>query len=363
MASYGGIYGDKKGRLSVLFGSIVVYSLANIANGLVQDVDSYKWLRFIAGFGLSGELGAGITLVSEIMSKEKRGYGTTVIASIGIMGAILAYFVSKMWDWRIAYFVGGGLGLSLLVLRVSIYESGMFSQIKHQDVSKGNFISLITNNKLLPKYIWCILVGFPTWFVVGILVTLSPEFGKALHIESAVDAGQAVMWSYLGLSFGDLVSGLLSQWLQSRKKALLIFHLLSTAMVLWYLNSNGISVDYFYFKIACLGFGVGYWAVFVTNAAEQFGTNIRSTVTTTVPNFARGSLPLITMLFFYFEKEYGFIQSAYIMTFITIIIALVAWYKMAETFNKNLDYLEDIKSFPLHNPFCPFKILKRERKP
>ncbi len=337
-----GVYGDKKGRLSVLFGSIIVYSIANIANGMVHDVTTYKILRFVAGFGLAGELGAGITLVSELMTKEKRGYGTTIIASIGILGAVLAYFVSKTWDWRIAYYVGGALGLSLLVLRISLFESGMFSELGKKEVSKGNFIKLITNSQLLPKYIGCILVGFPTWFVVGILVTLSPEFGKYLHISEPVEVGKSVMWCYIGLSLGDLASGMISQFLKSRKKALLIFHLLSAITILLFLNSYGNTLNLFYTKITFLGFGVGYWAVFVANASEQFGTNIRATVATTVPNFARGSLPLITFLFSYFEKSNGLVNASYFLAAITITIALIAWFFMAETFGKNLDYVEDI---------------------
>lgn len=336
-----GVWGDKKGRLSVLFGSIILYSLANIANGFVETVAQYKVLRFIAGIGLAGELGAGITLVSEIMSKEKRGYGTTIVATIGILGAVAAYFVSQVWDWRTAFFVGGGLGIALLVLRVSVFESGMFDEIRHSAVQRGNFLSLFRNRDLFSRYVKCILVGLPTWFVVGILITLAPEFSKAFGMSDPVaTAGKAVMWCYLGLTLGDLSSGLLSQWLQSRRAALLVFHLISVMTVIWYLVSGDITQVTFYIKIFLIGFGVGYWAVFVTIAAENFGTNLRATVTTSVPNFARGALVPITIGFKTASGSLGLIPAAWLVGGITVCIALITLYYLPETFGKDLNYLE-----------------------
>lgn len=336
-----GVWGDKKGRLSVLFGSIILYSLANIANGFVETVAQYKALRFVAGLGLAGELGAGITLVSEIMSKEKRGYGTTIVATIGILGAVAAYFVSQMWEWRTAFFVGGGLGILLLVLRISVFESGMFEGIRHADVKRGDFLSLFRRKDLFARYVQCILVGLPTWFIVGILITLAPEFSKAFGMADPVaTAGKAVMWCYVGITAGDLSSGLLSQWLRSRKKALLIFHILSAATVIWYLISGDISQSTFYTKIFLIGFGGGYWAIFVTVAAENFGTNLRATVATTVPNFARGALVPITIGFKVASGSMGLIPAAFLVGGITVVIALATLYYLPETFGKDLDYLE-----------------------
>jgi MFS family permease len=340
-----GVLGDKKGRLSVLFGSILLYSIANICNGFVQTVEQYKWLRLIAGIGLAGELGAGITLVSEIMSKEKRGYGTTIVATIGIMGAIMAYWISRIWDWRSAYFVGGGLGLALLIMRMSVFETGMFKKMLTSNVEKGNFFKLFTDKTLLIKYIKCILVGFPTWFVVGILITLAPEFGKSFGMTEIPDAGLSVMWCYTGLTIGDLSSGLLSQVLKSRRKALIGFHLFSLATIFYYLLSHNISLPMFYFKVLIMGFGVGYWAVFVSNAAEQFGTNMRATVTTTVPNFARGMLDVIFRpLFMYLTVtlSLGNIATGIIIGVFTTIVAIITVYLMPETYGKNLDYYEHI---------------------
>jgi len=336
-----GVLGDKKGRLSVLFGSIILYSLANIANGMVQTVGQYQILRFVAGIGLAGELGAGITLVSEIMSKEKRGYGTTLVATIGILGAIMAYFVSQYWNWRTAYFVGGGLGMLLLILRISVFESGMFKSLRRSTVMRGNFLRLFTRRDLFIRYMRCVLVGLPTWFVVGILVTLAPEFSHHFGMTDAVaTGGKAIMWCYLGITLGDLSSGLLSQLLKSRKKALLTFHLLSLGSILFYLTTGDISQDFFYFKIFLLGYGVGYWAVFVTIASENFGTNMRATVTTTVPNFARGALVPITAFFKPLVPSLGIVSSAYIVGGVCIAIALAVLYFLPETYGRDLDYLE-----------------------
>lgn len=337
-----GVLGDKRGRLSVLFGSIILYSLANIANGFVDTVEHYKWLRLIAGIGLAGELGAGITLVSEVMSKEKRGVGTTIVATIGIMGAVVAYFVASSWDWRTAYFVGGGLGLALLILRISVHESGMFKNVQQSQVMRGNFLSLFTNRDLFLRYLKCIFIGLPTWYVVGILVTAAREFSQAYGMAETADPGRAVMWCYTGLTLGDLSSGLLSQLLKSRKKAMYIFLVISTATIIFYLSSKNISLDFFYLKTFIMGFGVGFWAIFVTIASEQFGTNIRATVTTTVPNFARGFLVPITMAFAYFQNYTNLVGSAFIVGGICMLIAFIALATMQETFNKDLDYLEKL---------------------
>jgi len=335
-----GVLGDKKGRLSVLFGSILLYSLANIANGFVTTINQYAILRFIAGIGLAGELGAGITLVAEILPKEIRGYGTSIVASVGVLGAVLAYFVADMFDWRIAYFIGGGLGLALLVLRFNVFESGIFEQVKTATTSRGNFFMLFTSRQRLIKYIRCILIGLPIWFVIGVLITFSPEFGKAIGLTTPINAGKAVMFGYIGLSLGDLSSGLLSQYLKSRKKTVITFVLLTCMAVAIYLLQRTQSTFVFYGICLLLGYAIGYWALFVTIAAEQFGTNLRATVATTVPNFVRGSVNIITPLFLLGTQHVGIISSAGIICIATVMLALTAVWKMEETFSKDLNYTE-----------------------
>jgi MFS family permease len=335
-----GILGDKKGRISILFGSIILYSLANIANGFVTSVEMYAVLRFLAGIGLAGELGAGITLVAEILPKETRGYGTMVIATIGIMGAILANFVAKQFDWTTAYFIGGGLGIILLILRIFVFESGMFAELKGQSVERGNFLSLFTKWDKFKRYIHCILIGAPTWFIVGILVTLSPEFAEALGVQGKIDAGNAIAYCYAGLTLGDFASGMLSQYLRSRKKTMLIFLLLNCACIITYFQLHGVESQVFYWFIAFVGFSSGYWAIFVTIAAEQFGTNLRATVATTVPNFARGSLNLISLLFVWLKGIMGINDAGLWVGMLCIAIALTALWFMSETFGKDLNYIE-----------------------
>ncbi|MEJ8758424.1 MFS transporter [Pontibacter sp. H259] len=337
-----GILGDKRGRLSVLFGSIFLYSIANILNGFVIDIPMYAVLRFVAGVGLAGELGAGITLVSEVLPKEKRGYGTMVVATIGISGAILAGFVGEYFGWRTAYFIGGGLGMLLLLLRVGVYESGMFKNLKETQVTRGNFLSLFTNGKRFAKYLKCILIGVPIWYVVGILITFSPEFGVALHVKGVVSAAKAVSFCYLGLTFGDFASGYLSQRFKSRRSIVLWFLIGLTISIAVYLFSKGLSVNAFYILCAVLGFASGYWAVFVTIAAEQFGTNIRATVTTTVPNFVRGAVVPLTLGFSVLKDGIGLVPGALVLALLSMAIAVIAILTLEETYGKDLDYMEPL---------------------
>ena len=343
-----GILGDKKGRLSVLFGSIFIYSVANIANGMVHSVEAYAVWRFIAGIGLAGELGAGITLVAESLPKSKRGYGTMIVAAVGLTGAIVANLVYQTFgDWRLCYYAGGVLGLILLVLRVSVRESTMYNQVKKQGSERGNFLSLFTDKDRFIKYLRCILIGIPLWFLVGVLMTFAPEFAKALSVDGAetIKAGQAIAWCYGGLVAGDIFSGLLSQYLRSRKKVMAIFLSLNLLMVFVYLNAQGISSGMFYLLCMGMGFSVGYWVIFVTIAAEQFGTNIRATVTTTVPNFVRGSLPGIILMYQFFrDKTFAgnILEAGMLVGTILAVISFLALWKLKETFHANLDYTEPL---------------------
>ncbi len=342
-----GIIGDKFGRIKVLFGSILLYSVANFANGLVTDVNSYAVIRLIAGIGLAGELGAGITLVSETMSKENRGYGTMIVAGVGLFGAVAANLVAH-YGWQHAYFIGGGLGLLLLLLRMGTFESGMFNEVAKSDVAKGNMLMLFTNRKRFLKYLYCILIGLPLWFVVGILVTQSPEFGVELGAKHILSAGTGIMFTYIGISAGDIIAGIFAQITRSRRLTVLIFLLLSIISIICYLNSAGLTQEKFNWLCLFMGISVGYWATFVTIASEQFGTNIRSTVTTTVPNFVRGALIPITIGFEFFVRYFtshghkadSSIKSAYLMMFILIGISLFALSQLKESFGKDLDYVE-----------------------
>ena len=336
-----GILGDRKGRLRIMFASIFLYSVANLANALVDTLPAYAALRFIAGVGLAGELGAGITLVAEVLHQSVRGYGTMIVASVGVSGAILANLIAKTFDWRTAFFIGGILGLLLLITRISVAESGMFRQMSAATVSKGNFLSLFTNRSRFFRYLNSIMIGLPSWFVVGVLITFSPEFARALDVRGTVSAGNAVMYCYLGLVAGDLASGLLSQLLRSRKRAVLLFLLLTVLAVSVYFLAAGVSAATFYAICALLGFGIGYWAIFVTVAAEQFGTNLRATVATTVPNFVRGMTVPITMLFQLCRQPFGLERGALLVGALCLIIALLSLWRLEETFHKDLDYFEE----------------------
>lgn len=335
-----GVLGDKKGRLSVLFGSILLYSLANIANGLVQNVTQYSICRLIAGIGLAGELGAGITLVSELIPKEKRGIATSFVAGIGLTGAVAAYFIKQHFDWRVCYYIGGGMGLLLLLLRVSVFESGMYKALESQRVVRGNFLAFFTSKKRFKKYLLAILIGLPTWYVIGRLVAFSNEFGEAFHLQGKVDPARAVMFAYVAISIGDILIGLLSQALQSRKQALYVFYGFTIVSLVFFFMQEGGTVDSMYWICAFLGFGTGFWAIFVTMAAEQFGTNLRATAATTAPNMVRGSLVLITALHEALIPSQGFVQAAALTGVVVMSLAVMAAILTKETFGKDLAYVE-----------------------
>ncbi|MCE5194286.1 MAG: MFS transporter [Nitrospiraceae bacterium] len=337
-----GVLGDKKGRVKILFGSIFIYSIANIANGFVNSVESYALWRFIAGIGLAGELGAGVTLVLENLSKQTRGYGTMIVATVGVTGAILANFISKYFDWRAAYFIGGGLGMLLLIMRIGVFESGMYKKIEVRNISKGNFFKLFTRKTQFFKYMKSILIGLPIWFSVGILITFSPEFAKALSIKETINSGEAVMYCYMGLVLGDFVSGFLSQYFKTRKKIVLLFLIFSCISTANYFMSSGINATSFYLNCLFIGFAVGYWAIFITIAAEQFGTNLRATVASTVPNFIRGTVIPITLLFQIAKTQFGILYGGAVIGVFCILIAFLALYMLEETFHKELNYIEGV---------------------
>ncbi|WP_132053525.1 MFS transporter [Pseudocnuella soli] len=335
-----GIMGDRKGRRSVLFGSILMYSLANIANGMITTTGQYAAVRFIAGIGLAGELGAGITLVAELLPKEKRGIATSLVAGLGLTGAVVAYFVSQSFDWRLCYYIGGALGLLLLFLRVSVFESGMFEAAKEARVQKGNLLMFFNKGERFKKYLLSILIGLPTWYVIGVLVTFSDQFAQYFGIAEPVSPGKAIMYAYAGISLGDIAIGFVSQGLRSRKKALYIFYALTAISVLLFFNQDGGSAANMYWICAAMGFATGFWAIFVTMAAEQFGTNLRATAATTVPNVVRGSLPLIIVLFKSLRGSMDYASAALVTGSIVMAIAVVAAILSKETFGKDLNFLE-----------------------
>jgi len=345
-----GVMGDKKGRLSVLFGSIILYSVANFLTGYVQTVDQYKWARFVAGLGLAGELGAGITLVSELLPKNKRGIGTSLVAGIGLFGAVLAYFTYKFTDdWRLCYKIGGVLGILLLFLRISVAESSMFKSLKTQNVVRGNFFMFFTNKNRFRKYILAILIGLPTWYVIGILVNLSNRFAGEMYGSNTLESGRAIMFAYTAIAIGDILIGFISQYFKSRKKALYLFYAMAIISGIFFFSPINNNNNSMYIACAALGFSTGFWAIFVTMGAEQFGTNLRATAATTIPNMVRGSLPLINLMFVnLFQKNMGLplVKSGIITGIIVMAVTLIAVYFTEETYHKDLNYTEPEEMMP-----------------
>ena len=338
-----GMMGDKKGRLSVLFGSIILYSLANIANGFVQTEMQYSLVRFVAGIGLAGELGAGITLVSELTPKEKRGIATSLVAGIGLTGAVVAFVMKENFNWRTCYFIGGALGMLLLVLRISVAESGIYSKVKDLNVNRGDFTMLFTNADRFKRYLKSILIGLPTWYVIGILITFSNDFGREMGIKEKIDPGKAIMYAYAAISVGDILAGLVSQWLKSRKQALYIFYVITAGfIILFFTGLHNSSAAAMYWVCAGLGFGTGFWAIFVTIGAEQFGTNLRATAATTIPNMVRGMLAVFILpLFRWMRGLTDYVTGGWLTGLIIMVIATVAVVFIKETFHQDLNYIEE----------------------
>jgi MFS family permease len=340
-----GILGDKKGRRSVLFGSILLYSLATIANGFITNVDQYTWIRFIAGLGLAGELGASITLTSELLLKEKRGIAAALIATSGVMGTITAYFVFKLsnGDWRLCYFIGGGMGLALLFLRAGVLESRIYESLKQVDVKMGNFLMLLNKRERFFRYLRGILIGLPVWYIIGVLITFADEFAKQFEI-TGFDQPTALVLQYAALAVGDMSAGFLSNYIKSRKKTLLIFYAITTFFIfLFFVLKGGSTAFNMYLICMGLGFGSGISVLYITMSAEQFGTNLRATAAISIPNLVRGCLPLILLLFQFLRSEKIFadyITAAWVTGIIIMIIGFISAIFTKESFGKDLDFIE-----------------------
>ena len=340
-----GILGDKKGRKSVLFGSILLYSLATIANGLVNDIDQYMWLRFIAGLGLAGELGASITLTSELLPKEKRAIGASIIATAGVLGSITAYFVHDLSgeDWRLSYFIGGGMGIALLFLRVRVLESHMYDKMKQATVKLGNYWMLLNNRDRFFRYLRGILIGLPVWYIIGVLITFADEFAKLFEI-TGFSQPKALMLQYVALGIGDMTAGILSNYIKSRKKTLFIFYGITAVFILLFfaLKGGGSAFNMYLISMG-LGFGAGISVLYIMMSAEQFGTNLRATAAISIPNLVRGFLPLILLLFQFLRSQNVFndyVTGAWVTGIIIMVTGFVAALFVKESYGRDMDFTE-----------------------
>lgn len=333
-----GVLSDKKGRMTVMMASILLYSLANLANAFVFDLNTYAILRFLAGFGLSGEVGAAVTLISESSHKDRRTLWTTLLTTFGLLGAVVAALVGDALHWQVAYLVGGGMGLLLLILRLRVTESSIFANSPKEH--RGRIDLFVRNKKRFARFVACVLVGVPVWYIVGILMTFAPELMEAENMHEAVSAGKAILFCYVGISLGDLTSGLISHLVKSRRGVIGFFLFLMTCMISIYLNSNELGLTSFYTLCTLLGFSGGYWGIYVTMVAESFGTNIRGTAVIMTTNWMRGSVLLLTSGVYWLQTWLTLTQSAFIVGSVVLIAACLSLIYLTETFGKELDYRE-----------------------
>ena len=336
-----GILGDKLGRRTALLATIGLYSLANIANGFVTSVGQYAVLRFVAGVGLAGELGMGVTLVAELMPARYRGYGTTVISFLGLLGALTASYIGVLLEWRMAYVAGGVMGLAVMGARwYGLRESEMFVARRAQAQHAGDVRLLFKSVSTTGKFLAVIAVGVPIWYVSALFVNLAPEYGKALNLTEPLSVAQALRWQAVGLAIGSALTGLLSEWLGSRKRVLYGCFVALVALVGVLLSLDGASVAAYCAVMFAIGLGQGYWTVFITTAAEQFGTNIRATVATSVPNFVRAMVVPITLGLQLIWGATGLVGGTLLIGAVVFGLGFLALYGLQETWGKNLDYAE-----------------------
>lgn len=337
-----GILGDKRGRLSVLFASILLYSVANVANAYITTVEQYALLRFLAGVGLAGELGVGITLVSEIMTPAKRGYGTMLVATIGVLGASFAAFVGMHLDWRTAYLLGGGMGLVLLLLRVGVRESAIFKKAKARNEHRADFLAILRQPRLIGRFLQCIIIGAPTFYTISILVSGAPEFGQAFGMAERPTAEMAILVLYIFVSLSDILCSVVSQWLGSRRQAMAVFLGILLSGMVAYLVFPAQSLTGFYVRVAWLGLGIGIWAVLITTISELFGTNIRATATTAIPNFIRAFFIPLSFTFKALTPSLGLVNSAALVGIGSVIFSGIMIYNLPETFGRDLAFDESL---------------------
>jgi putative MFS transporter len=337
-----GIIGDKFGRLSVLFGSIILYSTATFTNAFADSFQMYLLLRFLAGVGLAGELGAAITLVTEQMPQKYRGIGPALIGGSGMLGAIAGAYIGGKYSWQFTYELGGGLGFALLILRLGVLESGLFNQMKGKTKNKGDLRLLFKNKLYIKKYISICVLGFPVWFVNGVVMTFTPEIGKAWGMTPIPSVSSVFTYYFIGLTFGDITCGFVSQYLKSRKKAIRLYLMLYTLGAVVFFAIGNHSLTLYYGTLLFLGFSVGYSIVLLTLAAEQYGTNIRATVTTSSLNILRATVIPQTLLFSLLVPGLGAPKAAVVVGIVAILLAFWGLRNLEETFDKNLDYTETI---------------------
>lgn len=349
-----GILGDLRGRRSVLFGSIILYSVANFLNagvgatsgafsfvGGFDAITAYGVLRFVAGVGLAGELGAGVTLVAEISSRQGRGIAVTIIGAVGVVGAVTAGLVNEVVGWRNSYAIGGVMGFALLALRFAVFESGLFDAMKSEgtNVSRG-LLPLLKSWTLVFRLTKIVVVGMPIWFTLAILVGLAPKIAGEMGLSPTPKPGHLVALFYSGAIFGDIASGLLSQRLKSRKIPIGIFLFGTAVACALVLLLGPRSAAWYGAATVVMGFFSAYWIVVITTASELFGTNVRATVTTMTPNLIRASAVPVTIFFSIVAEPLGAIGATWLSGGVCFALAALALWRLPEPFGCDLNFFE-----------------------
>lgn len=342
-----GVYSDKKGRKKALYYSIAIYSIANILNGLLSASvpfvgTVYCILRFICGFALAAELSIGIVMISETMKAKHRGYGTMIVVSFGILGAVLAAVLFEFIGihWQTLYLIGGIAGVLLLIFRFSVKETNPFLDLENQESERGSWVMIFKNRRLLKILFNAILLGFPIYFFISIPIKFATDYGKELGLT--IKGTIPIIVFYIAMSVSDIIANYLCQLFENRKKVLYFYLGLCTISVfLLHFYPPTTPEQYFYLFSPLMGFASGYWALLITFTNEQIGTNIRSTYTTAVPNVVRSLFIPIQLLLTVLQPTFGTSTSVFYIGVLAVILALLGLYSLKETWGKNLKFIDE----------------------
>jgi putative MFS transporter len=335
-----GVLGDRMGRTRVMFFSILTYSLATLANAFVPNVETYAVLRFLSGIGLAGELGLGATLISEILPKEKRGLGVGVLVGFGVMGPMAAGLAAQAFDWKTCYLIGGILGLALLALRVRVAESPIFQEAEKTATRQGDLRLMFESPTRLWRFLGCVALGLPTWLVFGILITFSEEILGSLSLP-ALAAPILLVYCNIAMPIGNFVTIGVSQYFKNRRWVMAGFTLFALVGVMaLFLLPRPLSPFEVKIVYMVITFAAGSWVLMAVIAAESFGTNLRATAATAVPNFARASVIPMTLGLQALKPHMPLGDAVMILMGLCFILPLIALWRLKETFGKPLNYFE-----------------------
>ncbi len=342
-----GIFADKKGRLQVLYISTLVYSLANILNGLLSPEWShvYYWYggcRLFSGWGLSAEFSVAITLIVEYFSVKKRIIGTMLMTGLGFLGVFLVswlkFYTHILWN---EFFIWGGVaGLVLLVFRFAAQESFMFLNQQTAAIKKGSLMTLLKQKKYSRQFFLTVWLVLPI-FLVQLILKFSPNISQQINSEIISIALVLLIYDAFSI-FSDILGCYISYLFNNRMRVLKFYLILIFLALLGFAIWPPLTTfSWYWVYVPILGLANGYWGLWGTMIAELFGINVRATATTFIVNLSRSFVLILSITFKDLDLRYGFSISVIVLTLVTCGLAFWSVFKIPETAHKNLEYVEN----------------------